>query len=573
MNSLEYLDAQLKELLLLNGGDLNIEEYPEIIKEAAALDVSQAELARRIGKVINTIDWTPYNRIDEQLKEIKVQLKGSIFKDEAETIVSAVEHDLLRPKAINYILSVVKKWGLTTRERNSFEADSFDNLWMTDEAWNKYQKEQIVVEWLGEKARSLADLGDISYRKREEAKYYLRNTTFLIPQVTFLTKSTTKANEFSQIIETEPNIEKRYLRIIYKLNSALPFYIKNESFDLIEQLFAATATNYNLYIETADAYAKGYLHIWTEETDYINKSKLTPGYDYNSFLTFLYSVKPNHPFYLNAVPFPSPENMMQLALLEDSQWLYIAEAIENEQLIIWLAGVGKEVWVNQYKTIVTRFINSEYYTNEDKKLVTVQTLIQIINPAAGTPQIFSDKQQITMLTIEGSNTVQQPIILQLKNAGFVKAKVYFDTQIDGISINTNTITLFSQGKKNSEQILLTIVALQLVKDKVYDLKIHVQTEYETLSIPGKLKVVFPKKAYFLHLLKYAVFGGTFFGIVRFLLGAVTKNDTWLSTINYQYPNAYSSYLPPNYFSYFIAVLIIVVVMIGSVFFIKKREKI
>ncbi|MEJ7677467.1 MAG: hypothetical protein WKG06_06270 [Segetibacter sp.] len=43
---------------------------------------------------------------------------------------------------------------------------------MTDEAWVKYQKEETEVEWLSEKAHSLAEIGEISFRKPEDAKYF-----------------------------------------------------------------------------------------------------------------------------------------------------------------------------------------------------------------------------------------------------------------------------------------------------------------------------------------------------------------------------------------------------------------
>ena len=52
-----------------------------------------------------------------------------------------------------------------------------------------YQKEKIAVEWLGENAHSLEEMGEISFRKPEDARYFLRNTNYLVPNITLLKSS------------------------------------------------------------------------------------------------------------------------------------------------------------------------------------------------------------------------------------------------------------------------------------------------------------------------------------------------------------------------------------------------
>ncbi len=101
---------------------------------------------------------------------------------------------------------------------------------MTDLVWEDYKESLIEVEWLGKKANSLSKLGDISFDNKDDAKYFLRNGNYLPGLVTALTKSATKADEFARIIEEEFDSEKRYLKILYKLNPNLPFRFEDELF-------------------------------------------------------------------------------------------------------------------------------------------------------------------------------------------------------------------------------------------------------------------------------------------------------------------------------------------------------
>src|SRR5690349_2434911 len=121
MQPLENIDEQIKEAILVNGGDINIEDYPYLIKEAGEQGISRPELARRIRKVHESIDWRPYNRIDTLLEP--VILKGSITENEVDGIVKALEQELQRAKVENYILQNIKKRHFSPREKNAFEYD------------------------------------------------------------------------------------------------------------------------------------------------------------------------------------------------------------------------------------------------------------------------------------------------------------------------------------------------------------------------------------------------------------------------------------------------------------------
>src|SRR4051812_15406190 len=389
MQPLESLDDQIKDAILVNGGDIDIADYPYIIKEAEEQGISRPELARRIRKVYESIDWRPYNKIDKLLEP--VILKGSITEKEVDAIVKESELDLQRPKVENYILANIRKRGFLPREKNAFEYDSFKNRWMTEEAWIRYEREKTAVVWLDEPAHSLEEMGDISLRKPEDAKYFLRNTNYLVPLVTLLTKSPSKADEFSRIIENEPNLDKRYLKVLYHLNKDLPFRLNNEDFATIKDLFARTATDYSLFTTAAEQYSKGHIHIWVNETDAINADKLTGGYDYNSFLKFIYKINSYHPFYLDALRFDTPELLVEQAQSDATLWSKIAHATANGEIQVWLAGIGREEWVIAYDTHLQTINKYAIYTDEEKQLAAVQSLIQLVNPNAPYPTIVSDQ--------------------------------------------------------------------------------------------------------------------------------------------------------------------------------------
>ena len=567
MQPLESLDEQIKEAILVNGGDIDIADYPYIIKEAEEQGLNRQELARRIRKVYESIDWRPYNKIDKLLEPII--LKGSITEKEVEAIVKESEQDLQRPKVENYILQNIRKRGFSPREKNAFEYDSFKNRWMTEDAWQRYQRERTAVEWLGEPAHSLEEMGEISLRKPEDAKYFLRNTNYLVPNVTLLTKSATKADEFSRIIENEPNLDKRYLKVLYRLNKELPFHLNNEDFTTINDLLARTAADYMLFVAASEQYSKGHIHIWLDETDPIHANKLTSEYDYNSFLKFLYSINSQHPFYLDSLRFDSPEQLVQQAQGDASLWGKIAEVTNNGEIQIWLNSIGRADWVNAYNEYLQTINGYAIYSDAEKRLAAVQSLIQLIDRSAPYPTIVSDQQKVTLLTIEGSKTVQHSIHLRLVNTGFTKADIFFDNKIEGISLNQRSCTLWSQGGQTDCTLVITIAALQLIKNKTYTSNIRIDTAYQNLVVPVQVRVVFPLKAYLLQLGKYALFGALFFILVRYATGIMGSHLSWfdISQLSGSYP-----YLPENYLAYFVGLVLLVAGMIGAIFIIKKGEK-
>lgn len=567
MNSLENLDEQIKDIILLNGGDIDIEDYPLIIKEAAELGINRGELVRKIAKVFNGIEWAPYHRIDKKLETNL--LRGSISEKEAEEIVESAANDLQRIKVLDYILISIKKRGFLPREKNSFEHDSFKNRWMTDEAWTKYQRDKIVVEWLKEEAHSLAEMGEISYRKPEDAKYYLRNTNYLIPNITTLTKSPSIADEFSKIIEDEPNLDKRYLKVLYRLDPKLPFNLDKMEFGDVYRLVDKTATNYHTFMAASESYENGHIQIWLRETDVINMDKITIGFDYNSFLRFVYKINPHHPFYLNAEKFDNPQQLMQKAGLDASLWNKIATAAENEQLTSWLSAIGQQELVTGYNEYKKKITSYGFYTEEELNLSMVEYLINTIDLQTSKPHIESDQKEIKLLAIEGSRPINHTFYLKLVNTGYTIANISIDNPVDGIRLNNEKLAFWSQNHLSTYGLIINIDTAQLTRNKIYSFKIVVNTDFEKLVIPVEAKAVFPLKSYVRQLIKYAIFGSIFFALIRYITGIMTGNDSNVRDMSNDVPG----FLPQHYFSYFIGLVLLLGGLIGAIFLIKKIEKI
>lgn len=571
MKSFESLDEELKELLLLNGGDINILAFPYLIKDAKELGISEVELTRRVRKVYDTIDLTPFHRIDELLQPIL--LKESLFEAEAEWIIKDLQDTLQRTKTINYILSVIRKKDFKTRERKSPEADSFKNLWMTDEAWVKYEKETLTVEWLGEKASSLYELGEFSLQKKEDAKYYFRNTASLGSLVLILTKSASQADEYSKIIESEPDTEKRFLKIIYRLNPILPFKINNQSFADIGELLHKTATDYALFVAAIHNYEKGYIHIWLKETDLLNAPKLTTGYDLNSFLTFIFKVNAHHGIYLNEEKFENPEVLITKIKQDISYWHITNDNMLNGILPTWFNGIGKQEWVEKYNIKFEGFKDSNFYTKDENTYESVQTLLQIVDNSVVEPELAVSPTSIKLLALEGSKPVTEKVQISLQNFGFAKAYIMLDHDVDGIHLNKDHATFFSLSNNITAELLLEIAPLKLVKNKVLFININVLVGYRTISIPVEIKVVFPQKAFVLQLFKYAMLGAIFFGAIRYLLSVSVGNNNENSTINNYLQvfgiNKFSS----DYHMYFFVMILFFAGLVSSCLLIKKAEKI
>ncbi|MCF2446893.1 hypothetical protein L0657_23250 [Dyadobacter sp. CY345] len=525
MALLESLRQQLRDLLILNHGDIKITEYPNLVSDGRDLDLTLGQLNQLIQQIYSEIDWRPYELINAKLE--LVFRKGILTTDQFEEIVFLVRDSVNRNIVEQYIISELGKRNFKPREVNHADPLSIQNKWMTDSIWLEYKESLIEVEWLGEKANTLGKLGDISFNNKDDAKYFLRNGNYLPGLVTALTKSASRADEFARIIEEEFDSETRYLRILYKLNPNLPFRFEDELYtdvSVLLQKACETSKGYEALLET---YRKGILQIWILESDPLVARNLSTQYDLNSFLQFLYKTDSDLPFFIENQRFSTPEALAEYAKKDFSIWPAIAESMAAKNIQEWFTGIGKEDWNDQIADSYAFILHTGYYSEPEIRLGMVQALFHIINLLSDKPRLQIDQQRVQLLSINGGVTVNHRIHINLKNEGYVKAKVYFKFLKEGISLSKDILEFNNLEGKLSENIDIIIDTVLLQKEELYHLELVVSSVYEDIVIPVDIKVVFPKKAYITKLALYGFLTACYFGAFRFLLGVFTNYKGWL----------------------------------------------
>jgi hypothetical protein len=568
MTSIESLRQQLNDLLILNHGDIKITEYPHVIADARELGLSSGQLSQLIQQLYAEMDWKPFEIINTRLEIIF--RKGIITTDQFEELVRLTGDKVNKTTVEEYVISEISKRGFQPRETNHPNPLSIKNKWMTDRVWEEYKESLIEVEWLGQKANSLTKLGDISFQNKEDAKYFLRNGNYLPGLVTALSKSATKADEFARIIDDEFDSEKKYLRVIYRLNPQLPFRFKGKLYTRITALLQEACDTPELYNALLDSYKRGELQIWIQESDPLIAANLGTQYNLISFLRFLYKTDPGLPFYINQNRYHTPEKLTEHARSDFSIWPDIAQSIADQSLNEWFTGIGKSDWNDQIENSHSYISNTGYYSEDEVKMGVVQALLHIIEPLSAKPRLEIDQQKIQLLSIDGGVIINHGINIKLVNQGYLKVKAYFKFSKLGITLDKDIIELNQLTGKVQEHLNIIIDTFLLDKDQIYNLELVISTVYEDITIPVEIKVVFPKKAYMLKLALYSILGALYFGAFRYLLTLTINYRGWVTDT----PSlASSDFIDAAPLSSFFVFLLFIVGGIFSYNVVKKMEKI
>lgn len=517
-------------------------------------------------------------RYDNGINAIKFLLdhdtkRGILYKDDAlELIEIGKKNELNEEEIRGYIYNQLIFKGFSERSEIK-QSDFLDNDWMSDSAFEeKKARKAVDIKVLDRPVNSLLQLGKVLYDLPERTKNeYINNVAYLPAAINLIEASDAKARVYEKIINEEKDINKRYLKIIYSLNGALPFRLGPSQFNNIVELFAETKNNSDSFFFAVDSYKKGYIQIWLNLTDKSTALKLPESKEYNAFVQFFLSVAPRHPVYLYKEKFDTPQSLIGKAKTDHSYWARIIEAMSGGLLPVWFAGIGKSNWNLAYNAATQPILNAGYYTDSDKKLACVQALIQIIDTSVSNPEITSDVSKIEALSIDASKLYQSKIVLQLSNIGFTKARVYFDNSIPGVTVSAPSLEFNSLTGNARHELNIIVNPFNLIKDKTYQVNLIVESIFQTITIPVIVKVIFPKKVYFLYLAKYGFFGALFFLALRSLLnlftgGARAYYPTMPNFSNFMYN------LPYSYFGYTAILIISILGIWGVNHLVKKIEK-
>ena len=520
MKTMEELEEDIRELLILNNRDINIHNYQDLINNAGELGYDTGALAILVNEVYNKTDWRSYDRIYEQISTSRSAEKGMFYEKDVKEIIESVKSDLSANKVIPYIISIISKapYNFEPRELTPPDWNSFRNVWMNEHAWQHYLKQVEPVSWCDETARTLEQIGEICFRKKEDAIEYLENAHYLLPLITLITRNPARTKSFERIFEEERDIEKRYLTIIYRLNNSLPFRFYGKMYNTLSELLNDGCASNEAFHHLETFYKKGYIHIWLRETKVEAAAHLTDRNDKNGFLTFLYKINDQYPYYLNGEKYGSPALLVDAAKRMGVLWPQISSAIDERYLHTWFAGLNNHHWNEQLDKSISVIANTGLYNEEESKLASVQTLINLIDKDFPQPSVSVTPGSLSLLNTEGSNPITQVIQLRLANSGFVKMHVRIEPVLDGISLDKEVVKFYSLTDNSATQVILTVCPMQLLKDKRYDLQVVITSVYEQIRIPVEVSIIFPKKAYINEMLKYGGIGILFFIFIGFIAG-------------------------------------------------------
>ncbi len=442
-------------------------------------------------------------------------------------IQKGVNNGLETHEVVRHIHQELSHLGFKPRASKMDPNHPFRNNWMTDDAWAQRQRREVEdVEWMGERVSSLEEMGTITFRKKEEAAYFLKNTNFLPPLVARLTASASKAVEFEKIFEEERDMESRYLSVVYRLNPALPFRFQDETYSDIKRLLTAASQGEASFRQMRNLFENGHLHIWLGASDAEVAQLLPLKGEPNGFLRFLYRIDSGLPFFVKGEKFFTPAGLAAHLLKDRSLWIPLSREIENGNLFTWFGGIGKTTWAHQYNESYKRIIESGLYKGDILRMAAVQAVLQIIDPTISTPEVKSDKASVSLSDVEAGSIIKSSIRFVLKGDGLLKANVTVDKRFEGIEVKEKELLFDSAGAREHE-IDFAVDGSKLSKDKLYNFNIQVTTVDNTLLVPVEIKVVFPVKAFVGKLLFYGVIGAVVFGLVRFILSLLIDYDGWL----------------------------------------------
>lgn len=565
MTTQEELEAYIKRLLITNNRDINIHEYPELISAGEGLGYDVSGLANITRRVYEKTDWRPYDLIDVDVINNTSFAQGRFFNEDARPIVEKVKNDLSSSEAIAYIISIIRRepYNFKPRLHPAPDTGSFRDPWMSDDAWHYYRQQNEPVDWCGEKAITLEQLGEITFNKKEDAMELLQHRSYLVSAVMMLTRSAPRTQSFDKIFDEVKDAEMRYLTVAHRLNNDLPFRFRGRMYKTLAELMTDACETHEAISQLELIYSKGYINIWQREAKTAAAAWLTDKLGKNGFLELLYKVNPQYPFYVNGQKYTSPVHLVDTVKKSGAVWKDVFQAIDSKELHVWFAAQGKQEWNDHIDKTNASILNSGFYSEDERKLASVQAFIDLVDESAVPPAIQAEPVAISLLNTEASKPLTIPVRLRLSTDGFVKASLSLEPELAGVSLDRTTVKFYSLVENRQCDVILHIDPMKLQKDKLYNSRIVISSVYERVHVPIELSVVFPKKAYILELLKGAGIGAGFFLLLG-LLGYAFDNRDYYDVVLEEYLSLEVpfGYLPATSWGY----LLLLILLTGGLYF-------
>jgi hypothetical protein len=425
------------------------------------------------------------------------------------------------------------------------------------------------VKLFGVTLHSLKRLGEILFEDPNRQKIYFDDMTFLKAHVDHLEDADT-AIEYTLLYKSETDPDRRYLKICYRLNPALPYRIGEELFVGLRELLEAGFKSRSFMDKIYKEYSQGKLHIWLHAQD---PERFPPRPDDKielSFWALIYSINPGFPFFIGQVLFYSPMELVSKARKDLDFWHKLMTYSANGSLFVWFDALGQQHWRTGYTSALKDIQANDLLNQDEKDYATVQQLLNIIDPDTIRPSIVPSEVEIEKLNLAATDRIGVSIMLSLKTSGFVHVNLSLEPPHNGIWLDRAQATLFDLIGQKQASVKLHIDPQQLTKNNIYRTVLEVSTAYETVSIPIQVRSVFPLRTYLLYIVKYAFLGGFLFAFLRWMISVGTGQSGGLSPQIITGEVVRS--LPDNWRVFFWVFLAMLAGLIGSYFVIRKVEK-
>jgi hypothetical protein len=426
------------------------------------------------------------------------------------------------------------------------------------------------VKLFGTTVHSLKRLGEVLFEDAERQKIYFEDITFLKAHVDQL-QDADSAMEYARLYKSELDPQKRHLKICYRLNPKLPYRIDTETFVGLKDLLNACFESRTLMNSAFKEYSQGRLHIWLHAQDPEMYPPLPDDQSVPSFLKLVYQTDPHYPFYIGGKLFDTPQEIVKAAQIELSLWNHLVTDYRNGTLPVWFDALGHADWRLKLQALVDSLPKNTKKGDQNLTYAFVQQLLLVMDPEVEKPEITVSETKIDLPALAATELIDIPIKVSLKNAGFVGIRFLLETTEHGLRLDQEKALLFDLKGHKDIVVNINIDPQRLVKDQLCNAVLKIFTDFESFSVPVTVKSVFPVRTYLIYLLKYALYGGTFFAMFRWMISALTQENSGLS------PQIVTSQiersLPMNWPVFYWVFLAMILSLVGSYFLVRKAEKI
>ena len=382
------------------------------------------------------------------------------------------------------------------------------------------------IHIFGAEVRSLEKLGEVLFGNRVKAIKYLEDGVFLKENVTYLShQNVDLAMDMMELHAGDQDAERRFLRVCYQLNSRLPFRIGVASFSTVVEILERGWINHDFFLDIYRNFSIGHLQIWIYRLFPELASLLPSINNFPNFLSFLYDLNSNYPFYVGKELFLQPGDIVSKARKAGAFWKPLLASIDDNLLVIWLERKGMGQLMSNFK-IKTSALRAVEKPSDDLSMYLVQKFLEALEPEVEVPSISVSVDKVSFLSIQ-AKPLLQPIVVSLETKGYVRVTVGLDRDIPGITVSKTRFSLSDLHGEASVTLYFNVDPSKLIKNNLYTLSIIIHTDYQLIKIPVSLKTVFPVWGFALSLLKYGLLGAIFFGMIRLLVATASPQSGWL----------------------------------------------